>query len=112
MNAIDIAIGNTEVTHKNRLLTVKAFSLINLKLSSTDPVSDVAIASVISLCLLSDLHRRHAETQVHFQGLCKMIEIRGGMPAVYDKPYLLEKIHRYEPLILLAVTWTLKDSPR
>lgn len=59
-----------------------ALRLINHRLSTPDALTDVSLASVIYLCLLSSVREQPQQTSVHFNGLCRMIEARGGVDRV------------------------------
>ncbi|KAF4970584.1 hypothetical protein FZEAL_10004 [Fusarium zealandicum] len=73
----------------------RALSLINDKLSSRDALSDTILASVIVLCSLENMRGDARKMTVHFEGLCRMIELRGGVAALEKNPPLLEKIRGY-----------------
>jgi hypothetical protein len=94
--ALDHLLGDDRATVDRGLIASKAFKLLNLKLSSADALSDTSLASVISLCLLADVRQRYVESQVHFEGLCKMIEMRGGMQGLEGNIQIAEKVHRID----------------
>lgn len=71
-----------------------ALRLINDNLSSANAVADTNLAGVISLCLLSSVREQPLQTKIHFDGLCRMIEVRGGMDELKGNPALIEKTHR------------------
>ncbi|KAI6785944.1 uncharacterized protein J7T54_006283 [Emericellopsis cladophorae] len=74
----------------------KALRLLNNKLSSDKATADTSLAGVISLCLLTSLRGQLAQTKVHFDGLCRMIELRGGMDEIKHNPALIEKTLRID----------------
>ncbi|CAG8396439.1 unnamed protein product [Penicillium salamii] len=68
------AISSTTLHH-----ICKAYALVNVKLSGEFCVSDSAIAAVVSLAIYQQIHHQPATGLVHLQGLCRMIELRGGI---------------------------------
>lgn len=80
-------------TEYRRHITL-AMRLINEKLSSDKAVADTNLAGVIALCLLSSIREQPLQTKIHFDGLCRMIEVRGGMDELKSSPALIEKAHR------------------
>ena len=71
-----------------------ALRLINNKLSSSEAVTDTDLASIVYLCLLSSVREQPLQTKLHFDGLCAMIEARGGVNKLTNSPGLLEKTRR------------------
>lgn len=57
----------------------KSYSLINARISGPDPVSNSTIAAVTSLIIYQRLQDQRSTGLIHFDGLCRMIELRGGM---------------------------------
>ncbi|EER38496.1 conserved hypothetical protein [Histoplasma capsulatum H143] len=57
----------------------EAYSLVNIKLSGPDSVSDDAIAAVVSLAIYQQIHHEPATGLVHLHGLYRMIQLRGGI---------------------------------
>ncbi|KAL3464470.1 hypothetical protein BJX64DRAFT_91342 [Aspergillus heterothallicus] len=57
----------------------EAYSLVNAKLSGPLPVSDSAIAAVVSLAIYQQVHGQPQTGLVHLTGLCRMIAMRGGI---------------------------------
>lgn len=57
----------------------QAYSLVNMKLSGPDCVSDNAIAAVVSLAIYQQIHHLYSTGLIHLDGLRRMIELRGGM---------------------------------
>jgi hypothetical protein len=53
--------------------------MVNQKLQSLESVSDTTIATVITLAIYQRVHHQHKTGLVHFHGLLRMIELRGGI---------------------------------
>lgn len=83
---------NSHTTESNRYLG-SALSIINKRLAGADGLSDSTLAVVISLCLVEIARQKPQQAQLHFNGLCRMIDMRGGIACLtnYD---LAEKSHR------------------
>jgi hypothetical protein len=72
------------------------FRLINQRLSGGDAVTDATIAVVLMLAQYERHDNQHRRAMVHFQGLERMIELRGGLFQVRETmPILALKIIRY-----------------
>lgn len=77
----------------------KAYQIINKRLSGPEALSDSSIAVVTSLAMHEDLHQQQSTSMVHFQGLRRMIELRGGMAHLFDvNRHVGQKIWRYDSL--------------
>lgn len=71
------------------------FRLINQRLSGGDAVTDATIAVVLMLTQYERHDNQHRRAMVHFQGLERMIELRGGLFQVRETmPILALKIMR------------------
>lgn len=57
----------------------QAYSLVNQKLSGSEPIADDAIAGVVSLIIYQQIHNQYAVGLTHLNGLYRMIELRGGI---------------------------------
>ncbi|KAF5020319.1 hypothetical protein F66182_7695 [Fusarium sp. NRRL 66182] len=73
-----------------------ALRLLNTKLASHHALSEISIASVIALCLLEYLKQDANKMRVHFQGLLRMIELRGGISSLVAYPALMDKVRRLD----------------
>jgi hypothetical protein len=91
---IDFIIGKERCSNEYRHHIATALRLINSKLSGDQAVSDTNIAGVTAICVLSSIRDQPWQTKVHFDGLCRMIEVRGGMETLLDTPALCEKAFR------------------
>lgn len=79
--------------------------MTNQRLSSSDACSDQAIAVVTMLAIYQRLHHQQAIGLVHFQGLRRMVELRGGLAKLAsDNRALAQKPWR------LALEFALQDG--
>ncbi|OAK98702.1 hypothetical protein IQ06DRAFT_378573 [Phaeosphaeriaceae sp. SRC1lsM3a] len=74
----------------------QAYRMTNERLSSFEACSDQAIAVVTMLAIYQRMHHQQAVGLVHFQGLRRMVELRGGLAklasenrALAQKPWRL-----------------------
>jgi hypothetical protein len=73
-----------------------ALALLRNRLADSEArTTDATIASVISLCLMSDRFGDVESTRKHMQGLFDMIQLRGGIQGFQNDPQLQVKICRY-----------------
>ncbi|KAJ5767045.1 uncharacterized protein N7511_004661 [Penicillium nucicola] len=72
-------------SQKNLHHISKAYALVNVKLSGPFPVSDSAIAAVVSLAIYQQIHHQPAIGIVHLHGLYRMIQLRGGIDKVMQE---------------------------
>ncbi|CRG89921.1 hypothetical protein PISL3812_06960 [Talaromyces islandicus] len=71
------------------------FRLINQRLSGSDAVTDATIAVVLMLTQYERHDNQHWRAMVHFQGLERMIKLRGGISRLRETmPILAIKIAR------------------
>lgn len=82
----------SHVTESNPHLG-SALSIINKSLARQEGQSDSTLAVVISLCLVEVARQKPQQAQLHFDGLCRMIDMRGGMECLANYN-LAEKSHR------------------
>ena len=73
---------------------MKAYNSVNERLSSDDALSDEALASVVSLTLFERVHAHNSKGHIHFQGLQRMVRLRGGLSSLTDNRELLLKLWR------------------
>lgn len=64
---------------------VQALHLTNKKISENRHIADITIACVVTLCCLSFRSEQPWQTKMHFEGLVRMINLRGGLPKLW--PY-------------------------
>ncbi|VUC21586.1 unnamed protein product [Clonostachys rosea] len=97
---------SAEFTHH----LTRGLQLVNAKLSGSHALSDVAICTVILLCLVSSIRKIPSQTKVHFDGLCRMINLRGGLGHLKENPFLTEKAQRYVKTSLITISQPLTLS--
>jgi hypothetical protein len=69
--------------------------LVNEKLSGNEALSDTTMAIVIAMTHYERVQGRYRQGFIHFKGLQRMIELRGGISQlVTDKPRLAQKVFR------------------
>ncbi|KAF2690952.1 hypothetical protein K458DRAFT_326926 [Lentithecium fluviatile CBS 122367] len=75
----------------------QAYKLINERLSGPEASSDKAIAVVTVLAIYQRIHHQQSNGLMHFEGLRRMIELRGGLAklakenrALAQKPWRLD----------------------
>ncbi|KAF2029430.1 hypothetical protein EK21DRAFT_67800 [Setomelanomma holmii] len=77
-------ISKEALTHISR-----AYRLTNERLSSPEACSDKAIAIVTMLAVFQRVHHQHAIGLVHFEGLKRMIKLRGGLEKLMQEHRVL-----------------------
>jgi Fungal specific transcription factor domain len=75
--------------HANR-----AFHLLNKKISSEDALSDTTMANMICMAQYERVQSQYGQALVHFKGLQRMVELRGGIELLKSKRELAQKIFR------------------
>jgi hypothetical protein len=68
-----------DISHDIMQHLVEGIRLTSRMIDSGQPVSDQAIACVQFLYCISYMFHRLDEAKMHFDGMCKMIELRGGL---------------------------------
>ena len=71
-----------------------ALRLINGSLSGPNALGDTNLATVTFFCLLSSISEQPLQTKLHFDGLCGMIDARGGIHELTSSARLIEKARR------------------
>lgn len=57
----------------------RGLALVNQRLAGDDALSDATFRLVIMLILHEQMCRKEAAAEIHFQGLTRMVELRGGL---------------------------------
>lgn len=79
----------------------RAYRIINTRLSGPEALCDGSIAVVTSLAMNEDLHQQQSTAKLHFEGLRRMIELRGGMRELFlINRHIGQKAWRYSLLFL------------
>ncbi|KAL7933152.1 hypothetical protein V8C35DRAFT_60745 [Trichoderma chlorosporum] len=74
---------------------IKAFRLINERISQAEQVSNSTLAVVMSLSTYESTRGRYKLGMIHLSGLIRMVEARGGLDLVGSgEPELMQKIYR------------------
>jgi hypothetical protein len=71
-----------------------AISLINNKIAGKDALSDTTIAAIVGLIGHERFQNQHQTSIIHFKGLQRIIELRGGIPSLLNNAHLVDKIFR------------------
>lgn len=71
-----------------------ATRIINERLSGSEALSDTTIASIVGLIQYERLRGQHQDGMIHFKGLQRIIELRGGVAHLMNNPHLAGKIFR------------------
>lgn len=73
----------------------RSLQLTNARLSGNAAISTVNIAVVVIMAQLDLLRGREYQGLVHVRGLCRMVELRGGIQRLaIDRPALVQKIFK------------------
>lgn len=82
---------NREVLHR----AANAYHLVTDRLSGDDALSDSTLAVVMALVHFECLGGRYQQGLVHFQGLQKLVQLRGGISGIKKTcPDIAYKIFR------------------
>ncbi|PMD31034.1 hypothetical protein L207DRAFT_591968 [Hyaloscypha variabilis F] len=73
-----------------------AISLINNKIAGKDALSDTTIAAIVGLIGHERFQNQHQTSMIHFKGLQRIIELRGGIPCLMTNAHLVDKIFRVD----------------
>ena len=73
---------------------VTAYHLVNVRLSGDLALSDETIAVVVALTIYERLQKKYHNSMLHFQGLSRMVELRGGISQLTHNPGIVQKLHR------------------
>ncbi|KAB8214501.1 hypothetical protein BDV33DRAFT_196057 [Aspergillus novoparasiticus] len=72
-----------------------SLSIVNLRMAdSTISVSDETLAVVASIAMIKKMLGFHDEWNVHMQGLKSLVDLRGGLDSLNDKPLIQSKLYR------------------
>ena len=70
----------------------QTFTLVKGKLESDEALSDSTLSIIVMLIIQEQMRKGKWEAEVHYQGLLKMIELRGGLSQLENNLPLLLKI--------------------
>ncbi|KAE9380886.1 hypothetical protein N431DRAFT_396161 [Stipitochalara longipes BDJ] len=74
----------------------RAICLINEKISGKDALYDTTIAAIVGLIGHERLQNQHQTVMIHFKGLQRIIELRGGVTCLMSNAHLVDKIFRVD----------------
>jgi hypothetical protein len=66
-------------------------------------LSDTTIAAIVSLIGFERLRGQQDNGMVHFTGLQRIIELRGGIAGIMSNPHLVSKLFRCDALYRMCV---------
>lgn len=70
----------------------ETFRLVNEKLNSDEALSDTSLGTILMLIIQEQIRKEKQQADVHYQGLRRMIQLRGGISTLENNPPLLLKI--------------------
>jgi len=70
----------------------RAFTLVNERLNSDQALADSTLGMVLMLMTNEKIRMEAAHAQIHFGGLRKMVQLRGGLDKLEGNPGLYLKI--------------------
>lgn len=73
----------------------QVLNLVNGRLRSKDALNDSTLALVVSLILQEEMRNEMSRADVHFAGLKKMIQLRGGLEQLEGNKTLVLKVCKY-----------------
>ncbi|KAK8003548.1 SET domain-containing protein [Apiospora arundinis] len=91
------SLGESRLTPLIMTHLARTYQIINKRLSGPEALSDGSIAVVTSLAMHEDLHQQQSTAMVHFQGLRRMVELRGGMRHLFSvERHIGQKVWRLD----------------
>lgn len=70
----------------------QTFILIRKRLESDEALSDTTIGIILMLIIQEQIRKEDRAAEIHYEGLKKMVELRGGLGQLERNPPLLLKI--------------------
>jgi hypothetical protein len=70
----------------------QTLALVRKRLESDEALSDTTIGIILMLILQEQLRKEYKEAKVHYEGLRKMVELRGGLCQLERNLQLVLKI--------------------
>ncbi|KAK8035446.1 hypothetical protein PG993_010441 [Apiospora rasikravindrae] len=77
------SLGEFRLTSLVMTHMAKTYQIINKRLSGPEALCDGSIAVVTSLAMHEDLNQQQSTAMLHFQGLRRMIDLRGGIKQLF-----------------------------
>jgi hypothetical protein len=78
----ELFLGNGESSPTALHHISQTLAAVNRRLQSNDALSDSTVAIIISLIHQEQIRNRRVDAQIHFKGLAKVVELRGGVDAM------------------------------
>lgn len=88
----DFFIGNGASSQMALYHLSQTFTLVNKRLQSNEALSDSTLGIILLLMLQEQMRKAKLETGIHYEGLRKLIELRGGLCQLEGNLPLLLKI--------------------
>lgn len=70
----------------------KTLTLINRRLAGDEALSDSTIGIVLMLIIQGQIRKEHHQAEIHYEGLRKMVTLRGGLGQLENNLPLVLKI--------------------
>jgi hypothetical protein len=70
----------------------RTFALLKKRLKSDEALSDSTLGLILMLIIQEQIRKEHMQAKVHYEGLRKMVELRGGLCQLENNLPLLLKI--------------------
>jgi hypothetical protein len=70
----------------------RTFDLVKKRLESDEALSDSTLGLILMLIIQEQIRKEHVQAEVHYEGLRKIIELRGGLGELENNLPLLLKI--------------------
>lgn len=102
---LDLASGRS--SRRSSVQMLKTIQLLRGRLSILDGndqtfISNPTILIVLTLAHIAHLTGDHAAAERHFEGLCKMVNLRGGIAAFQNSPSFLTELLRLARILTLT----------
>ncbi|RYP45354.1 hypothetical protein DL768_008291 [Monosporascus sp. mg162] len=88
----ELFLGGGESSPKALYYLSQTFAQVRKRLQSPDALSDSTISTVLSLITQELVRKAEAGAKIHFAGLIRMVELRGGLDQLEKNLPLLVKI--------------------
>ncbi|OBT65829.1 hypothetical protein VE03_05446 [Pseudogymnoascus sp. 23342-1-I1] len=85
-------LGGDLVSSETLYHVSQTFALIRKRLESDEALSDTTIGIILMLILQEQIRKEDRAAEIHYEGLKKMVELRGGLCQLERNPHLLLKI--------------------
>lgn len=75
----ELFLGNGESSPTALYHISQTLAAVNRRLQSSEALSDSTIAIIVSLVRQEQIRNRQADSTIHFKGLARIVELRGGL---------------------------------